>query len=301
MFHVKHKWISLPAIALLATLPVACAQVTSQGKSPNTISPDNKIVTFPSSESANATVLRGFFYPPSAPAAKAKSPTIILAHGCSGMVDDNDALKPSLAAWVQHLRQAGYAVLAVDSFIPRGQREVCTQTDRPILERRERPADAHGALAYLNGRPDIDANAIYLMGFSNGATGSLYAVDASTALFKSAKHKFKAVMAFYPGCTAMSKRAMQFGAPTAIFIGRDDDWTPAAACETLVAANTKNASIYLYDNAYHGFDAPGNKVRVRMDVRNKNIPDLAKGVHVGGNDVARDKARLDVLTFLAKH
>ena len=109
------------------------------------------------------------------------------------------------------------------------------------------------------------------------------------------------MLAFYPGCTSANERKLKFGVPTAIFIGKADDWTPATPCEALTASNQKHAQLFLYDGAYHGFDAPGNKVRVRMDVRNRNLPDLAKGVHVGGNDAARAKAQVDVLGYLAKH
>lgn len=290
MFHVKHTRFAGLAVLLLSGCNQHGVQVESDTAA--------QTVKFPSAEPSNPTQLRGFFYAPAIP--KPKAPAIILAHGCSGMVDAQDKLKPALTMWVQELTQAGYAVLAVDSFNPRGHTEICTKTDRPILERRERPRDAYGALAYLATRTDINADAIYLMGFSNGATGSLYAAEADTAMFKSASTKFKAVLAFYPGCTAASNRALKFGVPTAIFIGRDDDWTPAAACEALVATNS-NAQIYLYDNAYHGFDLPGNKVRVRMDVRNRNVPSVANGVHVGGNDAARAKALADVIGYLAKH
>ncbi len=290
MFHVKHVW-----FAGLVLLSAGCSQHLALKVDDSA----GRVAGFPSAEPSNPTQLRGFFYAAVSP--KPQTPAIILAHGCSGMVDDKDKLKPTMAVWVQQLTQAGYAVLAVDSFNPRGHAEICTKTDRPILERRERPRDAYGALAYLASRADIDANAIYLMGFSNGATGSLYAAEADTALFRAAQPKLKAVLAFYPGCTSASNRALKFGVPTAIFIGRDDDWTPAAACEALVTSNSSNAQIYLYDNAYHGFDSPGNKVRVRMDVRNRNIPTLANGVHVGGNDVARAKAQADVMAFLVKH
>ena len=295
MFHVKHSWFTGLALLLLA----GCGQHTAPIVALKLGDASPQTVNFPSAEPSNPTQLRGFLYAPAVQ--KAKTSAIILAHGCSGMVDEHDKLKPALALWVRQLTQAGYAVLVVDSFNPRVHTEICTKTDRPILERRERPRDAYGALAYLAARPDINADAVYLMGFSNGATGSLYAAEADTALFNAAQPKFKAVLAFYPGCTAASGRALKFGVRTAIFIGRDDDWTPAAACQALVAANTSNAQIYLYDNAYHGFDAPGNKVQVRMDVRNRNILSLANGVHVGGNDIARAKAQTDVIAFLTKH
>jgi dienelactone hydrolase len=261
-------------------------------------------VTFPSLEETNPTQLAGYLYKPSKPADG--NPAIVLAHGCSGMIDNKGEIKPGIAHWAARFVDKGYVVLAVDSFNPRGHKEVCTQSTRPILESRERPRDAYGALKYLAAQSFVNKDRVFLMGFSNGATGALYAVEADGKphqLAKEANIAFRAAMAFYPGCTNANKTRLKFAIPLAIFIGTDDDWTPAAPCKELIALNKSrglDVAYFDYPGAYHGFDVLGSKVRVRKDVRMSNRPGLAEGVHVGGNDEARVAAEKDVGRFLEK-
>jgi dienelactone hydrolase len=172
------------------------------------------------------------------------------------------------------------------------------------LESRERPRDAYGALKYLVEQPFVNKDNVFLMGFSNGATGTLYAVEADGKPHKlavEAKIAFRAAMAFYPGCNNPNKNRLKPAIPLAIFIGADDDWTPAAPCRELIALNKSrglDAQYFDYPGAYHGFDVPGTKVRVRKDVRMANRPRLADGVHVGGNETARIAAEKDVDGYL---
>ncbi len=261
-------------------------------------------VEFPSLEESNPTQLTGYLYKPTKPVDNA--PAIVLAHGCSGMIDDKNRIRAGISHWAERFIEKGYTVLAVDSFNPRGHKEICTKSDRPILESRERPRDAYGALKYLVSLPGVAKDRVFLMGFSNGATGALYAADADGKPFKLAKAAgiaFRAALTFYPGCTAANKNHLKLGVPLGVFIGADDDWTPAAPCRELVEFNKSrglDATYYDYRGAYHGFDVPGTTVKVRKDVRMSNRPGLAEGVHVGGNDEARMAAEKDVDGFLAR-
>ena len=267
------------------------------------------LVHFPSLDEAfsrgQTTKLDGYLYRPTTDK-ETRVPAVVLAHGCSGMLDDKGRIRAGITQWAEHFTAKGWIVLAVDSFNPRGHREVCTQSSRPILESRERPRDAYGALQYLATLPVIDPEKIFLMGFSNGATGALYAVEKRgkpLALADAANVKFRAAMAFYPGCSAANKARLLPAIPLAIFIGADDDWTPARPCIELVQAAKNRGSdavIFQYSGAYHGFDVPGSKVRVRKDVRMSNRPGLAAGVHVGGNETARLAAIVDVDVYLAR-
>jgi dienelactone hydrolase len=259
-------------------------------------------VTFSSLEETNPTKLEGYLYQPAKPADG--KPAIVLAHGCSGMIDNKGEIRAGIAHWATRFAEKGFVVLAVDSFNPRGHKEICTQSNRPILEGRERPRDAYGALKYLVAQPFVNKDRVFLMGFSNGATGTLYAVEADGKPHKlavEAKIAFRAAMAFYPGCNNPNKNRLKPAIPLAIFIGADDDWTPAAPCKELVALNKSrglDAQYFDYPGAYHGFDVPGSKVRVRKDVRMANRPGLADGVHVGGNEAARIAAEKDVDSYL---
>ena len=264
------------------------------------------VVEFGSLEEGQTTNLKGLLFKPDRPDVKTPAPAIVLAHGCSGMYDAKGNLSRGIQFWSEHFARQGFVVLAVDSFNPRGHREICTQKNRPILESRERPRDAYGALRYLTDRAFVQKEKIFLMGFSNGATGTLYAVDAAGKPYKQASETgiaFKAALAFYPGCTGAEKRGHSPAIPLAIFIGALDDWTPAKPCEKLIEkakSDGKEALIHLYADAYHGFDVPDSKVRVRTDVRMRNNPGLEKGVHVGGNVAAREAAVKDVDAFLQR-
>ena len=296
MFHVKH---SLPTpimgicIAVISNLAHAMPEKVEFNSLEET-------------RAAGPTKLSGYLYKPENLNPTKPVNTVVLAHGCSGLLDSKARVRIGVTAWADHFTAKGWVVLAVDSFTSRGEKEVCTQKERPILEGRERPRDAYGALAYLTAQPYVQKDAVFLMGFSNGATGVLYAVDDGgkpLALAKAAKISFRAALALYPGCTSADKRNLKPAIPLGIFMGELDDWTPVASCKSLVEkakVTGANAEIHLYANAYHGFDVPGSTVRVRGDVRMKASPQLAKGVHVGGNDEARVAAIKDVDSFVER-
>jgi dienelactone hydrolase len=260
-------------------------------------------------DTPKATKLTGYLFRPdgSGGGKSGPHPAVVLAHGCSGLVNERGELRAGPRFWADHFAAKGWVVLAVDSFNPRGHKEVCTQKDRPILESRERPRDAYGALKYLSQQTFVQADKVLLMGFSNGATGSLYAVEENgkpAQLAKDAKIAFKAAISLYPGCTSAEKRGLTPVVPLGIFIGELDDWTPAAPCKALIENSKtlgKPAEIKLYANAYHGFDVPDSPVRVRRDVRMRASPNLEKGVHVGGNDAARAAVVKDVDAFVEKY
>jgi dienelactone hydrolase len=247
------------------------------------------------------TKLTGYLFKPENLDRKKTLHAVVLVHGCSGLLDNKGSVRIGIAAWANRFVTKGWVVLAVDSFNPRGEKEVCTQKDRPILESRERPRDMYGALAFLTEQSYVQKDNVFLMGFSNGATGALYAIETGgkpLELAKAAKISFRAALAFYPGCTSAVKRNLKPAIPLGIFMGELDDWTPAAPCKSLVESAGTDAEIHLYPNAYHGFDVPGAEVRIRKDVRMKASPQLAKGVHVGGNDEARLAAIRDVDIFI---
>jgi dienelactone hydrolase len=291
-FHVKQ---------LLLTLMLGASVVAS----PAIAAPEK--VEFNSLEElrlGGSTKLTGYLFKPENLDSKKPVNAVVLAHGCSGLLDGKGSIRAGIAAWAERFVAKGWVALAVDSFNPRGEKEVCTQKDRPILESRERPRDAYGALMYLAAQQYVQKDNVFLMGFSNGATGTIYAVEVGGKpldLAKAAKISFRAALAFYPGCASVAKRNLKPAVPLGIFMGELDDWTPAATCKSLVEnarAAGANAEIHLYPNAYHGFDVPGAEVRIRKDVRMKANPQLANGVHVGGNDEARATAIKDVNIFI---
>ena len=226
-------------------------------------------------------------------------PAVVLLHGCSGLRTRAGAIQAKLRFWAEHLRGLGYVTLLVDSFTPRGIDEVCT--GRHILSPvRDRADDARGALRYLQGRSDVRADRIGLVGWSNGAAAALSVVfDRGTV-----ERDFRAAVAFYPNCTRNYPGGPDFRpyAPLYVLVGALDDWTPAAPCTTLVErARAAGApiAIKVYPGAHHGFDAPATPVRYRPDVRNHNKPEGCCGATVGTDPAARADAIAEVTGFLA--
>jgi dienelactone hydrolase len=228
-------------------------------------------------------------------------PAVVMLHGCSGLRTRSGAIQAKPRFWAEHLRGLGYLALLVDSFTTRGIDEVCT--GRHLLSPvRDRADDARGALRYLQARPDVRADGIGLLGWSNGAAAAL------SVLFDrgSAERDFRAAVAFYPNCTRQYPGAPDFRpyAPLYILVGGQDDWTPAPPCVELAGrARARGApiAIKVYPGAHHGFDTPAMPVRYRPEVRNQSKGDGCCGATVGTDPAARTDAILEVTRFFAEN
>jgi dienelactone hydrolase len=226
------------------------------------------------------------------PEGKGPFPALVMMHGCSGLYGKSGKPTRSYRFWAEHFRDRGFVTLLVDSFGPRGEREICTQKDRRISEATDRPRDAHAALDWLAGQPDVDPRRINLMGWSNGGTTVLNTVKPDTPGRGPDGPRFHAAVAFYPGCSAFARTALKPTAPLLIQAGGADDWTPARHCEALARRSLGEGSpiaIDVYPGAHHGFDSIDVGVRVRPDVRNSGTKS-GWGATVGTNPEARAKA-----------
>ena len=88
--------------------------------------------------------------------------------------------------------------------------------------------------------------------------------------------------------------------PTLILIGDKDDWSPAAACEQMVAGargRTAKAIITVYPGAYHDFDRPELPLQQRSGVL---VNGSAGRVHIGTDPEARADAVKRVSEWLAR-
>ncbi len=226
---------------------------------------------------------------------------VIMLHGCSGMLTRSGKLKRRPTFWSHWLAARGHLVLLADSFTPRGHNSICKIKKRPVKPDRERPFDAYGALEYLQSRPDVRPDRIFLMGWSNGAMTLLWTVKAgSPARPAGLSHDFRAAIAFYPGCVKLSKTDYRANIPVLLQLGEADDWTPAKPCLSLMAnANQRGSTISaeVYPGAYHNFDHPTSKLKV-ITTRNSVYKSGQKQVHVGSNPDARTAAIANVAAYL---
>ncbi|OGA26180.1 MAG: hypothetical protein A3I02_07510 [Betaproteobacteria bacterium RIFCSPLOWO2_02_FULL_67_26] len=227
-------------------------------------------------------------------------PAIVLLHGCGGFYTGQGYVTASYRYWLDLLARNGYAALLVDSFNPRGYRTICSLQKRPILIGRERVEDAYAALQWLARRPDVKADHIGLLGWSNGGSGTLYTLRG-----EGPSRGFRAGVAFYPGCLTLSRAKSPYKpyVPLLVLSGEADDWTPAAPCIALTkTAQSQGAAmdIVTYAGAHHSFDRINSPVRFRPDVRNLNRPG-GRGATVGGHPQAREDAIRRTLDFFALH
>ena len=226
---------------------------------------------------------------------------IVLLHGCAGLHDAGGAIRARDAQWAQRLAADGFVVLHVDSFTPRGERAICAQSEgeRRVRMGVERARDAYAALLFLQARPDIRADSIALMGWSNGGGTVLWAMSGdSRARPAGLAQDFAAAVAFYPGCRSLSLRreAWRPVAPLMLLVGEADDWTPAPPCRVLAARAGTDVELQVYPGAHHDFDAPDQPLRQRG-----GVGATASGTATIGTDpVARADALRRVSAFLAR-
>jgi dienelactone hydrolase len=175
-------------------------------------------------ESVNVT--GHLFLPPGSE----KVPAVLLMHGSGGIYS------AMLGYWPEQFNAAGFAVLSVDSFGPRGVKS--TATDQSQVPFAADVADAFAALKLLASHPRIDAGRIAIMGFSRGGittwrTGveRLIAAQKLPAGLRFAAH----VPVYSGGCVGefrlVAKPGVFTKAPMLWIHGDNDDYTPIGPCQ----------------------------------------------------------------------
>lgn len=239
--------------------------------------------------------LAGLFYTPET---AGPFPAVVLLHGCSGMWRRDGRPNASYDHWARELRAAGYVALLLDSFVPRGEDEICTHENPRVLPGRDRARDAHAARRWLADRPEVRPSAIHVLGWSNGGTAVLHALRPDAPGRRPGEDGFRSGIAFYPGCRPLAAAGTyQPAAPLLIQAGELDDWTPSSFC---VALARGAAEIDVYPGAHHGFDRLGEAgPRFRPDVRNPGSS-TGRGATIEAHPEARRSAWERVFGFLRR-
>ena len=263
-------------------------------------------VHFPSldgKDGAPPTQLDGYLFRPTK-SLPGPTPAVVFLHGCGGLISGlSHQIMSREMDWARQLNAQGFVVLMVDSFTSRGSGEMCSQSGFKLWLYMKRPADAYGALAFLQSQSTIARDKVALIGWSNGGGAVLFALGprpGKPAAF--AGPDFRAAVAFYPG----SCDAHRVGAdwttriPLLILQGEKDVWTPAGPCMALAeqaVALGGPVEFHAYPGAYHDFDWPNLK---RKELTSYTT---SKGVVpiTGEDPAAHADAIKRVQAFLAGH
>jgi dienelactone hydrolase len=227
-------------------------------------------------------------------------PSAVALHGCGGLMNSAGKILGRLNDWAERLVGAGIAVVFPDSFTSRGLATQCRVRERRVRSARERVADANWARHWLQNQPWVIKDRVALIGWSTGASTSLWAVRPRAAV-RDGMPDFRSAVAFYPSCRRLGEAGWAARIPTLILIGRADDWTSAAACEQMVAGargRSAGATLITYPGAHHEFDRPDYPVRELTGLA--FTADGSGRAHVGTNAAARADALRRVPQWLSR-
>lgn len=236
--------------------------------SANTANAQDKIQfsSLDAKEASPATQIDGYLFRASG---KGPMPAVVFMHGCGGLISSiSHTFMSRESDWAGKLNAMGIIVLMVDSFTPRGSGEMCSSSGFKEWLHMRRPADAYGALTFLQHQPGIVPDRIGLIGWSNGGGATLFAVARRSAgrPERFAGPDFRAAIAFYPGSCNEQRlgRDWTTAIPLLILNGQADVWTPAQPCKAVVdraVAGGAPVEFHAYPGAYHDFDWIGTKKR----------------------------------------
>ena len=226
-------------------------------------------------------------------------PAIIGMHDCSGLTNSSGAVASKYREWAQQLVKNGFIVLFPESYSSRGIGSQCTARNRPVRPDHERVADANASRRWLEQQPDVRADRISLLGWSNGGSSVLWTVRPQRRTDD--KPDFRSAVALYPGCRRLDSTAWSTRVPTLILIGAADDVASPQDCEHMVAGakgRSARITIMVYPGAFHDFDHPNRPPQERTGYAVS--ADGSGRIHTGTNAAARSDSLKRVPQWLAR-
>lgn len=194
-------------------------------------------------------------------------PAILVLHGCAGLYNRDGEVGFRMWRMGNLLQELGYAVLYLDSFTPRGIKQVCTsRTNARAVTPKMRADDASAAIHWLKSQRDVDGKRIGVLGWSHGA-------DAVMDLLGRKNPAVKAAVAYYPACRLLEDvKDYRVSAPTLVLVGEKDEQSPAQDCKTQATESGQDLFyVVTYPGVTHDFDAPLDANIAKNDVANRTL------------------------------
>lgn len=211
-----------------------------------------------------------------------RMPAILMMHGCGGLLTPTGQISSRMVRVGNLLQEMGYGVLYLDSFTPRGIKQVCSPgassgTNAPSIRAR----DAEAAVSWLRRQKNVDGSRIGVLGWSHGA-------DAILSLLGRKNRSIKAAVTYYPSCRSFAKlKKYRVSAPTLVLVGEMDKAAPAQECKKLAAKTGQDLfHVVTYPEVGHDFDAP-----VASPSAQNDVPNHARSKDSAFNEPAVDAAQ----------
>jgi dienelactone hydrolase len=185
------------------------------------------------------------------------------------VVGQTKSISEHLLVHAKELLEAGFAVLVVDTYGPRGYK---TGVNEPLPA--EFAKDSYDALASLQGLSMIERNRIFQTGYSNGALAAALLASPEGANKLGAAGRFRATVANYGACkmaspyaganakaTSVDMLSKDSDKPILMLMGELDIETPPSTCFPLLQqmkAAGKDVSWHIYPQTTHGWDKSEN-------------------------------------------
>jgi dienelactone hydrolase len=181
------------------------------------------------------------------PAGAGPFPAVIYMGTCAGANSGEERFMQTTLR--DRLLSKGFATLIVDPYWPRQEwGGVCDKAKAGGDYDVRGAKDIYAAAEVLRAMPEIDANRIFVQGYSLGASAALSAIDARNA--PAHKAKLAGAIAFSPFC----RQDAALSVPALIMVGDKDLWTSAARC--LALKHPPNVQVVVYPGVGHGFAMP---------------------------------------------
>jgi dienelactone hydrolase len=234
-------------VSAVAAGPAAAGMVVllsvSAAQTPKMAGGYKEVIAIPVDDPQTKTIVGALFKPSGA----GPFPAVIYMGTCASINSGEEHFVQT--ALRDRLLSRGFALLIVDPYWPRQEwRGVCDKA-KPGGDYDARGAgDIYAAMDVLRAIPEIDANRIFVQGYSLGASAALSAIDVRNA----AAHKTKlaGAIAFSPFC----RQDAALSVPALIMVGDKDLWTSAARC--LALKHPPNVQVVVYPGVGHGFAMP---------------------------------------------
>lgn len=190
-------------------------------------------------------------------------PAIVLVPTCGGTTN-----RPEIRERTKEFLAAGYLVLVLENYVPRGQRNCRNQVVTGALVWR----DAVDALAHLHTMKEVDKTRVYQVGYSMGAGSAAALSSRAINAYFGSNLRFKASVGWYGSCALQSGPAARTSYvlradmehPVLLLMSEaDKESPPRPYCFPLLdelKAQGKPVEWHLYASATHSWDTPGGYI-----------------------------------------